>query len=110
MRTKTVFTPEQMIEFYIEEAKPVFWIQDIRIENEKAVLEVEMEYLGIKQGLVFIKPVQEVFTYPIYTEEDYSDMEFEAYRWLDKKAEDFKNQISKKLSETFKIEIAKWNK
>lgn len=103
-------TFDKVIEYAIDEAKPSFWIQDIRVEGGDVVIEAEMSVFGTNTDMVFKKPVMQVFTYGTYMSEEWSDMEHEAYKFLDKMAVSFQKEVSNPLSFQFKKLIAQWNK
>lgn len=115
MSTK-VLTAAEMIECAIEEAKPVFWLQEFTIEGTNIIIEAEMSYLGVNTDIVFKNPVNKVLSWETWMgkyehpDDEWTDQEMDVNRWLDKQAKSFKDQVSQPLSLHFKTLFESWNK
>jgi len=115
MSTK-ILTPAERIQCEIEEAKPVFWLQEFTIDGTDITIEAEMNYLGVTTDIVFKKHANEVLSWETWMgkyehpDDEWTDQELDVNRWLDKQAKAFKAQISQPLSLHFKNLFESWNK
>jgi len=115
MSTK-ILSAAEIIEYSIEEAKPVFWLQDFTIDGVEIIIEAEMSYLGVTTDIVFKKHVNEVLSWETWMgtyehpDDEWTSQEMDVNRWLDKQAKSFKAKISQPLSNHFKNLFESWNK